>query len=182
MLAQNTEGRIIGLTGYAQSGKDSVGRYLIERHGFTRVSFADSVRESIYTLDPIVHTPVAWRISQLVDLIGWERAKTEHAEVRRLLQVMGTEVGRMLFGNNVWVDIADRKRQIISGPVVFTDVRFENEADYVQLNGGSVWWVYRAGVGPINAHVSDQIDFPVDLILPNDGTLDDLYARVDSSL
>jgi hypothetical protein len=92
---------------------------------------------------------------------------------------MGTEVGRMLFGENVWVDIADRKIQAIEGPVVITDVRFENEAEYVRSHGGEVWWVYRSGVGPVNSHASDNIDFATDLIVPNDGTLEDLYTQID---
>ena len=32
---------LIGLTGYARSGKDTFAARLVERHGFTRASFAD---------------------------------------------------------------------------------------------------------------------------------------------
>ena len=42
---------------------------------------------------------------------GYTEAKAEFPEVRRLLQVFGTEVGRDLFGENVWVDIMKREPQ-----------------------------------------------------------------------
>ena len=45
-------------------------------------------------------------------------------KLRRLLQRMGTEVGRELFGQDFWVELAMRK---LDGPTVFTDCRFPNE-------------------------------------------------------
>ncbi len=44
---------IIGLTGYAQSGKDTVANILVERYGFTRVAFADKIREFLYETNPM---------------------------------------------------------------------------------------------------------------------------------
>lgn len=35
---------VVGLTGVARSGKDTVGRMLVERYGFTRVAFADGLK------------------------------------------------------------------------------------------------------------------------------------------
>ena len=45
---------IIGLSGYAQVGKDTVANYLVEKYGFVKVSFADPIREALYKLDPKV--------------------------------------------------------------------------------------------------------------------------------
>src|ERR1035437_2563151 len=36
--------KIIGLLGYARSGKDSIGKKLIEQHGFKRISFGDILK------------------------------------------------------------------------------------------------------------------------------------------
>ena len=36
---------IIGLTGYAQAGKDSVANSLVQNYGYTRVAFADKIKE-----------------------------------------------------------------------------------------------------------------------------------------
>ena len=45
---------ILGLAGYATSGKDTVGRYLVEEHGFTRLAFADTLKRFALAVNPIV--------------------------------------------------------------------------------------------------------------------------------
>lgn len=175
---------VIGLTGYAQSGKDTAARHLIENYGFTRVAFADKLREAMYTLNPEIKT--GWvkreRLQDIVDDVGWENAKLGYPEVRRLLQVFGTEVGRMMFGENVWVDVAAKdivERNLDN--VVLTDVRFQNEAAWVKSQGGIIVRINRSGVGPVNGHISDSgIDaMSVDFVVPNDGTIEALYAGLD---
>jgi hypothetical protein len=119
--------QVIGLTGYAQAGKDTAGAVLVAEYGFTRVSFADGVRSMALTIDPWVSAG-AVRLSGLVRAIGWERAKNEVAEVRRLLQKIGTEGVRDHIGPESWVNAAKLKVDAVDGPVVITDVRFPNEA------------------------------------------------------
>lgn len=171
----------IGLTGFAQSGKDTVGQYLVEKYGFTRVAFADAVRDCLYALNPRVATRTLGipRVKELVDAVGWEEAKKE-SDVRELLQRMGTEVGRQLIDDQVWLTIALRKTRGLNC-IVFTDVRFPNEAEFVRELGGIVVKVDRAGVTSINGHSSDAGLAPqyLDHILLNDGSLDDLYETVD---
>lgn len=183
--------KIIGLTGYARTGKDTVGRYLVENHGYTRVAFADAVRDAVYALNPIVQMPLEedpthWaRVQDLVNWKGWDKVKTEYPEIRALLQRMGTEVGRELFGPDFWIDIAfDKVLNILNngGKVVITDVRFENEAGIVHAWTGETWRIDREGTGPVNDHSSDQINFMVDTIVRNDGTIEDLYYEVDKLL
>jgi dephospho-CoA kinase len=43
---------IIGISGYARSGKDTVANYLVEHHEFTRMAFADAMREALLRLNP----------------------------------------------------------------------------------------------------------------------------------
>ena len=73
---------IIGLTGYARSGKDTVANYLVEHHGYTRVAFADAIRDALYELNPYIANNL--RVAEVVDDYGWDIAKT-NPEVRRLL-------------------------------------------------------------------------------------------------
>jgi len=88
---------IIGLSGYARSGKDTIAEILIMNYGFKRLAFADNIRKAIIKLDPILSN--GQRISGSVREIGWEPTKA-NTEVRRLLQVFGTEVGREMFGED----------------------------------------------------------------------------------
>jgi hypothetical protein len=174
---------LIGLSGYARTGKDTVAAALRE-HGYRRASFADVLREAALALDPFVHAPderfTASRYQRLSDVIavyGWEAAKDAYPDVRRLLQRLGTDVGREIFGQNVWVDLA--MGQVFSGDrVVFTDCRFPNEADAIRERGGQVWRIERPGFGPVNGHPSETAldGYPFDQYVLNCGDVD--YLRV----
>lgn len=167
---------IIGLSGYARSGKDTAADHLISRHGFTRYSFAAPMKEAMYKLNPIVHSDTIgeFRYKNLVDVYGLDSAKESNPEIRRLLQVFGTEVGREMFGENFWVDLA--LNSIKEENVVISDVRFKNEADAIRSIGGQVWRINRHGVGPVTDHSSeiDLDDYPFDHIIDNDYSVLDL--------
>jgi hypothetical protein len=174
---------IIGLTGYAQSGKDTVAKVLVEQHGFTRIAFADKIRDFLYETNPMYDT-VAFEprfVKEIVDSAGWEAAK-QNPQVRRLLQTSGV-AARKLFGDDFWIKQALRSVEF-EGHYVITDVRFENEADEIKFTGGKIWRVKRNGVGAVNSHVSEsQMDgYPVDQILTNNGTIADLEGLVNSRM
>lgn len=167
---------LIGLSGFARAGKDSVAAVLVQERGFVRVAFADRMRAAILALDPLVLDEYgsARRLSLLVDSQGWERAKTLYPEVRRLLQRFGTEAGREIHGEECWIDAAFR--DLPDGHVVFSDVRFRNEADRIRKAGGKIWRIERPGIGPASAHPSETelVAYDFDLVIENDGTLDEL--------
>ncbi|WP_114906893.1 hypothetical protein [Ornithinimicrobium murale] len=172
---------IVGLTGFAQSGKDTAARGLIEARGFTRLAFADLLKKTAYNIDPYVETTPGHfeRLGELVDRIGMERAKS-YDDVRRLLQRLGTEGGRNNLGGDVWVDPVMRAATSAPSPVAITDVRFPNEVAAVKAAGGLVVRVVRPGVGAINAHSSDAgiANLPVDLEIENDSTVEALHAKM----
>ena len=183
---------IIGLSGYAQSGKDSIGAILVKNYGFTRCAFADALKEMAYQLNPIVVTSIDeniplgvdtnlyvknTRLQDVVDNNGWEDAK-KLPEIRRLLQVLGTEAGRKILGENIWVDTVLNK--VKDKNVVITDCRFPNEAKALKNSGGFVVRVERPGMAAINNHLSEtSLDgWPFDLIVLNGGTLESLNSLV----
>lgn len=171
----------IGLSGYAGSGKDTVAQTLVDEYGYTRVAFSDAVRDALDALNPYVLSPSPYghelhSVQTVVDYIGWDSAKSGYSDIRRLLQRMGTEVGREIFGENIWVDIAMRRVEKINGPVVFTDVRFPNEYRAIAEMGGALWHVERPGVGPVNKHGSEtDLDAEqFDVRIYNGNSLEDL--------
>jgi hypothetical protein len=181
-----SEPMLIGLTGYAGSGKDTFAKSLKLRGGFQRVGFADAVKEMALVLDPLLTVPGANEhdlvyLSNVVMAYGWERAK-QIDSVRTYLQVLGTDAVRNIVGNDSWVRAAEAKviGHLREGrSVVMTDVRFENEAAFIHAYGGKVIKIVRTDVGPVNGHISDTgIDsLPVDDVIFNDGTIDDLGEK-----
>jgi len=183
---------IIGLSGYARSGKDTVADRLVTSHGFTRISFADALKETVYVLNPVVN---GRRYAEIVDEQGLDAAKAGFPEVRRLLQFMGTEVGRQLWGEDFWVErlamkVRSHHAQMyregsLDLRVVIPDCRFPNEAEFVQGSTaggrGQLWRIHRPGVGPLNDHPSETAldSHEFDAHLNNDQTIAALHEHVD---
>jgi len=168
---------IIGLTGYAQSGKDTVAKVLVDHYGFERVEFADPIRKLLYEMNPAVKDG-DYRLQGVVDAYGWDVAKTAFPEVRRLLQDLGVGA-RKVFGEDFWVNrslasILENEKTVI------TDVRFINEAEMVKHQAGQVWRIKRMGVNAVNGHISEQeLDgYKVDQIFANNGTLENLELMI----
>ncbi|MFE4718242.1 hypothetical protein ACFRLW_17740 [Streptomyces sp. NPDC056728] len=176
----------IALTGLARSGKDSVAAHLVEHHGYVRVAFADKLKEAALKADPIIdgygHSDGCdwspYRLSFIVDTYGWERGKDLFPEVRRFLQYYGQtirEIDPEFWMRAAWVDAG--RAHHAGHPVVFTDVRYTNEAEMLRRNGFDIVRITRPGLTP-GDHVSERemLDYPVDLEIVNDGTLADLVA------
>jgi hypothetical protein len=69
-------------------------------------------------------------------------------------------------------------------PVLFSDVRFPNEAAAIRERGGKVIRVNRAGLESTDDHASER-PIPADLVdeeIPNDGSIRDLYINLDSAM
>jgi len=172
---------IIGLSGYARSGKDEVAKILVSEFNFERVAFADAIRDLLYQMNPLIGVT---RLQIMVDSVGWDIAK-QHPDVRGYLQNLGVGA-RKIFGSNFWVNQAINPHLYehplvgLNKDIVVTDVRFTNEAETIQALGGQVWRVKRHGVEPVNQHVSEVAldEYKFDQILKNEGSLDELRDLV----
>jgi len=172
---------VLGLSGWARSGKDTIADYLVDVEGYTKVSFAQPMKEAMYRLNPRITVNevqnTALRVG--IDVYGWDGLKERSPDIRGLLQRFGTEVGREMFGENFWVDYA--LNAIEDGSkVVFSDVRFPNEADAIRQLGGKVYRVERAGVQAANEHISEHAldGYKFDGRIQNNGSIEGLYANV----
>jgi hypothetical protein len=168
---------LIGLTGRKRSGKDTFAARLVEAHGYTRLAFADALKEAALALDPIVVGFHEIRLSHILARDGgWEHAK-ELPEVRRTLQRFG--VGIRELDPGFWLRVvADRARATL-GPVVITDVRFPNEADWVEAMGNLVR-IRRPGLVSTDNHISETaLDGRFAWSVTNDSTVEQLHDLAD---
>lgn len=130
---------IIGLVGAAGAGKSTAADAL-EDVGWTRLSFAGPLKRALEVLDPALDDE-GTRVSQvraLEDHWGedpWSLIKKNYPEGRRLMQVLGHEVGRQMFGADFWVTLAERavREALKDNPcgIVFDDIRYQGELDLV---------------------------------------------------
>jgi hypothetical protein len=175
---------IIGLTGYAQSGKDSVANILVENYGYQRIAFADPIRKLLYEMNPTVKDG-GYRVQGVVDGYGWDVAKTAFPEIRTLLQTLGVGA-RKTFGDMFWVNQALSGLQLFGeANYVITDVRYPNEAKAIRgYDNSQIWRIKRSGVDPVNTHASETAmdGEKVDQIFVNNGTLEDLKVLISTRM
>src|SRR5690606_28081170 len=151
---------LVGLCGYAGSGKDAVAGILAERYDYKRLAFADNVKKLALEIDPTicdnetfsdgVDVPLPWAVER----DGWDVAKRS-PQVRELLQRIGQGV-RDIIGEDAWISAAMWDYNPHSPNTVITDVRYPNELATIRQMGGVVWWVKRPGIGPANGHASEN--------------------------
>ncbi|WP_028451885.1 deoxynucleotide monophosphate kinase family protein [Chitinilyticum aquatile] len=181
---------IIGLTGLAGSGKDTVADHLCAVHGFARLAYADKLREEVahawgIDLQPLltrenkeIPTPVLalancqcsrFKLAMYQLLISdaddpndpatdekWHLELTQPRSPRWIMQRWGTDFRRAWFGDSYWRDALAHQLADISGPVVITDVRFDDEAIQLSQLGGEIWHITRPNLAPVEGHASER--------------------------
>jgi hypothetical protein len=138
---------IIGIVGFISSGKGTVGDILANEYGFIKDSFAKPLKDAVSTifnwprhlLEGDTKESREWR--ELKDEF-WSNKLGKTITPRLVLQWMGTEAGRNVFGENLWsaslINRSDPNRNY-----VITDVRFVNEIKSIQQHGGKIIRVIR---------------------------------------
>lgn len=174
----------LAFMGRARSGKDTAAAFLVQKHAYTRLAFADPLKAMALSVDPFIPTGygVTVRLQSLVADVGWEYAKDRFPEVRRVLQHLGQAVRDA--DPDFWVDRLMRKVHAAAGwhlPIVVTDVRYPNEADALRAEGFMLVRIVRPGAGT-RAHYSEEAlsDYPADALISNNAGLDSLYAQTEA--
>lgn len=168
---------IIGITGLARTGKDTVTNFILTLAGGYRYSFADPMRDMLKALGVDLTDPY-WQDRKEVPIPALG------ASPRRLMQTLGTEWGRQLIHPDIWLTMA-KQRLLAFGPgMIISDVRFENEAAWVRSLGGLVIHVMRPRAEKIEEHASEAgvILNDLDFVLHNTGTLEQLFDKVKETL
>jgi hypothetical protein len=172
--------KIIGIHGRAGSGKDTIANHLKTYYprDFRSVAFADAIREGMKASFGLTdaHFERPLKNEPAKELCG----KTP----RDVMKPYGTEMGREQIGQDVWINrVVDRVEALLGAGfnVLVTDVRFENEAQWVRANGGVVWHIDRKeGVETHNHKSEAGIKFVKgDVRIDNNETLGNLFVTVE---
>lgn len=167
----------VGLSGPAGCGKDTAAQGLLEFLGYARIALADPLREATAAL---LGVPTR----QLHDREYKERdVPCLGVSPRRIMQTMGTEWGRSVIGDDVWIRLLSM-RAADYDRVVVPDVRFDNEAEWIRSQGGVVFRIERPGCAAVEAHpseggVSDRL---IDGTIINNAGTHELMERTRSAV
>lgn len=99
---------------------------------------------------------------------------------RVFMQLLGTEFGRDLIDEDLWVNSTMRKAENYTN-VKFTDIRFPNEHEAVKQAGGITVRVERdTEEDSTSSHASEMFidSLPVDYLIINDSTIDQLQSEM----
>ncbi len=174
---------IIGLCGAAGAGKNTVAERLCLEHKFVPMAFADPLYAAVSAITGLTVEQLQDR-SRKENALGWISCSP-----RRLLQTLGTDWGRNMIHEEIWV-MATMQR-IEASPefdYCLTDVRFPNEAAAIKARGGVVWRVVRPGFGVLDgetaSHESERgiPDEYIDDEVVNGGGILALQAAVDAAM
>lgn len=141
---------ILGICGFAGSGKDTIANYLCDHHGFIKESYASTLKDVVSIVfsweRPLLNGDTVesreWR--ETVDVWWSERLGIPNLTPRYVLQKFGTELFRNSFHDQIWV--ASLQKRVLSyenSNVVISDCRFLNEIEQIRSVSGKVVRVVR---------------------------------------
>lgn len=181
--------RIIGLTGRAGSGKNTVEEIIRSQVGACPgIAFAD---------------PLKGMLDVMLDMIKphfdaglWNDRQWKEAELpdigkspRQLAQTLGTEWGRHQVHPDIWLILARKELAKYESAgyetAVITDCRFENEATMIRNMNGEIWHILRPTAEPVSHHASEAgiaLVPLIDSVIDNSGSLDHLREIVRQAL
>lgn len=186
---------IIGLSGYAGSGKDTVAQMIQELQpdkNWQIKKFSGKLKQmaSLLTNVPVEKfEEQGFKQNGQIDIrsIDWKNNYKQTGMaygVREFLQYLGTECVRDLLGKDVWVNALLKDYDYEKDNWIVTDARFLNEAEAI-ANYGKIGYCIRINRGnAINAHPSETAldKYVLDYRLDNMGDLEDLRNDVEYML
>jgi hypothetical protein len=128
---------VIGIHGSLGSGKDTVANIiqLIAPNAYERYAFAKPLKDAVRAM-------FGFTDKQLEDRILKEEVDPQWGfSPRRAIQLLGTEYGRNMLRDDIWIKRAElellnnRRRGYAT---IITDVRFDNEAAWIKSHPNSL--------------------------------------------
>jgi hypothetical protein len=128
---------LIGIHGPLNGGKDTAANYLQAKHPekFGRYAFAQPIKQACLVMFGFTKEQLEDReLKETIDPF-WGFAP------RKAMQLLGTEYGRDLLRKDLWIKRAELEHQKnvkIHRGTIITDVRFENEAEWIRSQPGAI--------------------------------------------
>lgn len=173
---------LIGLHGLARTGKDTAAAYLAAHYALLSYAFADPLKAALANMFSLTGAHIEGDLKELpLPAIG--------KSPRQLMQLLGTEWGRNLVHDQLWLLLAEQhianqleRDQTRYSGIVIRDVRFENEAQWIRSHGGYVVHILRPDAQQVATHSSEARLYirDHDAVIHNEGSIDQLHSELRS--
>ena len=124
---------IIGVAGKMGTGKDYICNNMIipilksMNKSYLQISFADQIKVNVMTKNNVLFEEVY---------------TLKNSETRKLLQTEGTEQGRNIYGDDIWIKYFNNWLSVYKSRgieyFICSDIRFKNEIEYIKGLGGII--------------------------------------------
>jgi hypothetical protein len=165
-----------------QQGKSTISKYLVEKYNYSMLTFASPMKDMItiifkglgYSDDKIE----AMLYGNLKEVIVKELGVTP----RHMLVTLGSEWGRGMIDDSMWIKIAMKSLDNTINHVC-EDIRLLNEAERLRSKGFKIIRVINPRATLVESISEGKLDdYNFDKVLINDGTIEDLQKSVDSMI
>lgn len=177
---------VIGLCGRKGVGKNFVADIIDDIVGepnspqdgppwVRKIAFADGIKRFcvdvlgldecyIYGSDSDKNAPTGYRWEQMPQFVRDKNPGKDGAmSCRHVMQIVGTELCRDIWGRDVWIKMMRRRLSEYEAAgikcIVITDCRFQNEIDLIKDAGGEAWRIEgprRSDDSSADAHSSEN--------------------------
>jgi hypothetical protein len=166
---------LVGIAGPARAGKNEAAKALIySNYDFVEYSFAAPMRQFMISI-------LGLSGLEELDLIKENPHPLLGGKTPRFaMQTLGTEWGRKMLSDSLWVDICINKALKMQHAVI-SDLRFDNEALAIVNNGGFIIRVNRPGIKIAESSHSSEAgidDKYVSYEVVNDGSLQEYHSKI----
>jgi hypothetical protein len=189
--------KLIGIHGKARSGKDTCADHLVTRYAnFHQEAFADTLKQACSIIFGVPLHKFHDDVLKEKDAFPWE------VSPRKMAQFVGTEVVREGFSRfldvheatQFWITRMEMKLRGTTGErkytpentIILTDVRFQNEYDWIIENNGTIIHLTRPGADGIVGIANHASEQSINLwnkekthAITNDSTLNSLFSKLD---
>lgn len=182
--------KIIGICGKRRSGKDTLANYICTHYTFENKKISDNLKSLVKILFGFSDTQVENDEKDIIDPL-W------NISPRQSLQFFGTEIMQYKIqellpdiNRKFWIKsfITNNIINNISKNIVISDLRFNHEYEELKKHNILIIRIDRESninnIENVDDHCSEteHIQIPADIIIKNDGTIEELYSKINKEL
>lgn len=191
--------QLIAFAGHIGAGKDECAKYLVEKHGYTHLKFAETMQDIVALIGNFYQSDLSHR--ELFKDREWKSqarlfSSSASVTIREAMQHIGEDLKEHL-GQDIWINSLSNKMEVLRtkglSKFCISDLRFPEEYKWLLKNWGG-YLVYilndEAEKNSISiTHRSEKyheyLKTNADYFIinnPSKNTIDDLHSSIDAVL